>query len=122
MADYRPVAPRANPGEAPVAPMGKVNTGNNYLVNQARQNLTPTNQPLSQPAGLAVNPNLGMGGINRLPNPQLTVAGAAQERAMAGSSTQQADLAAQARDNMGTGSAPQSMGLLERAQLQRQVR
>ena len=30
MADYRPVAPRANPGEAPVAPTGKVNTGNNY--------------------------------------------------------------------------------------------
>ena len=119
MADYRPVAPRANPGEAPVAPMGKVNTGNNYLVNQARQNLTPTNQPLSQPAGLAVNPNRGM---TRLPNVQPTVAGAAQERAMAGSSTQQADLAAQARDNMGTRQAPQSMGLLERAQLQRQVR
>lgn len=122
MADYRPMMPSASQGNLPVAPTGKVNTGNNYLVNQARQNLTPTNQPSSPPAGLVVNPNRGMGGINRLPNPQLTVAGAAQERAMAGSSTQQADLAAQARDNMGTGQAPQSMGLLERAQLQRQVR
>ena len=119
MADYRPVAPRANAGEAPVAPTGKVNTGNNYLVNQARQNLTPTNQPSSPPAGVAVNPNRGM---TRLPNVQPTVAGAAQERAMAGSSTQQADLVAQARDNMGTDSAPQSMGLLERVQLQRQAR
>lgn len=119
MADYRPVAPRANMGKAPVAPMGKVNTGNNYLVNQARQNSVSAGQPSSPPKGLAINPNVGM---TRLPGPQPTVAGAAQERAMAGSSTQQADLAMQARNNMGTGSAPQSMGLLERAQLQRQAR
>ena len=116
MADYRPVAPRANAGEAPVAPTGKVNTGNNYLVNQARQNLTPTNQPSSPPVGVAVNPNRGM---TRLPNVQPTVAGAAQERALAGANTQQADMTMQSRNNMGTGTG---MGLLQRAQVQGRVR
>jgi len=53
MADYRPIAPRANMGKAPVAPMGKVNTGNNYLVNQARQNSVSAGQPSSPPKGLA---------------------------------------------------------------------
>jgi len=114
MADYRPVAPKANTGQAPVAPMGRVNTGNNYLVNQARsqQSFEPRQVLPVQANRLANNPNA-------LPQEQMTVAGAAQARSSAGSTTQQAQLANQARSNMGAnaggGTAMQSIGLLQRA-------
>ena len=115
MADYRPVAPKANTGQAPVAPMGRVNTGNNYLVNQARsqQSFEPRQMLAPVQANrLANNPNA-------LPQEQMTVAGAAQARSSAGSTNQQAQLANQARSNMGVnaggGTAMQSIGLLQRA-------
>ena len=118
MYDYRPVAPKKNLGNVPVAPTGKVNTGNNYLVNQARKNLAPTNKSATTPAGLALN-SVSANNLNKLPNPQPTVAGAAQERALAGAKTQQADMTMQARNNMSAGTG---MGLLQRAQTQGQTR
>tara|TARA_R110000851_G_scaffold269147_1_gene421811 strand:+ start:859 stop:1167 length:309 start_codon:yes stop_codon:yes gene_type:complete len=91
--------------------MGRVNTGNNYLVNQARsqQSFAPR-QALSP-----VEANRMANNPNNLPQEQMTVAGAAQARSSAGSTTQQAALVNQARNNMGGGTAPQSMGLLQRA-------
>lgn len=119
MADYRPVAPNKNLSNVPVAPTGRVNTGNNYLVNQARKNLSSTNQPATTPAGLVVNSGRSANNMNKLPTPLPTVAGAAQERALAGANTQQADMTMQSRNNMGTGTG---MGLLQRAQVQGRVR
>ena len=68
MADYRPVAPKANTGQAPVAPMGRVNTGNNYLVNQARsqQSFEPRQVLPVQANRLANNPNASKAQVARL--------------------------------------------------------
>ena len=100
MADYRPSAPDPNTGIAPKAPQGQVNTGNNYLVKQAKKNLAPKSGLPAMTTMDAVNKANNMNG---LPKEQATVAGMAQMRAELGAQTQQQQLMGQAQTNMGGG-------------------
>lgn len=99
MADYRPSAPDPNTGIAPKAPQGQVNTGNNYLVKQAKKNTSPKSGMPVMTTADAVR----QAASAALPQQQQTVAGMAQMRANLGAQTQQQQLMGQAQTNMGGG-------------------